>query len=290
MAKNSIAFLSPTTTYRLMHCLEEQYPEEVELCKAAALFYDTVYVNVQQGPRSDFLGAFADREATKLRDAVSSIFQPLADLSPAPEPQTIREAIDNGQLDENFVRNQIKVMDSDVLGSTPFRDKFNPVEGELNPLLSIEIMMIYGLPEFDTEERAKKLQGALQNSSIACAEDTVSISIPKFDRLSWDDIIEVRSHANWKDLQHLMNSAKSPQELADHVNEAWVALGLAFIEGQEMALYRAASHIPMGPIPVPNPLGVMRDVTGWRRQRQLNAEFPWMHTVALAYGRIKAAL
>lgn len=45
-----------------MLSLEEEYPHDVELCKAANLLYDTAQVSHQQGPLPGFLGAFADRE------------------------------------------------------------------------------------------------------------------------------------------------------------------------------------------------------------------------------------
>lgn len=283
---DSVVFLSPTATYRLMNGLEGAYPADAELCKAAALLYDTVYVNVQKGPLSDFLGAFADQEQTRLRNSVSCVFRPLSGLSPAPNPSTIRLAIEKGENDADFLVKHARSLDRSVFANTPFRNREDPIGGELNPLLSIEIMMLFGLTEFDTIDRAKRLQKGLGAWSAKSAEDSVNVAVPDYSRLSWEDIIEIRAQSSWRDFQQLLNSSVDPKELADRINKAWVTLGVAFLEGQESALYRAVSHIPMGPVPVPNPLGVMRDVKAWREQRALNAEFPWIHTIALAQNKL----
>lgn len=285
MSDMSVSFLAPTAAYRLMHCLEEKFPEEEALAKASALLYERVYLNLAvPGPLSDFHGVFRGGVTLKAQKKLANVFRPLQDRSFAPKPISIAKAITQGVLDYDFVEQQVTKLDTSYGAGTPFRDPDDFLQGEINSLASIEIMLLYGLTEFDSVDRMHRHKSYVKQAGGDASELSVGIAIPDYHHLSWDDIVEIREDFRWKDFQSLLLSASNPSEISDKINEGWQKIGIQYILDQETALHRVISHIPIGPIPV-QPYGAYRDFRAWRKQRDINAEFPFLHVIATASQR-----
>ena len=282
----SVAFLSPTAARRMMLCLERSYPEEVGLSKGAALLFDTVYVNVgSPGPLSDLHGAFTDGLSKKHKKRIEGIFRPIEECKPPPKTSTIAKAIKDGALSEDFVKDCLQRLNKNP-ADNPYTNP-DEIDGEVNPLASIEIMLLFGISNFELPARAKK-QTAFVTANGGITEDhSIRVAIPEYDKMSWEDILEIRQHKFWEKFKSFLEKEQNPQRMKEKIAKGWESIGAGALLNQDSPLLMMASAVPMGSLPVPNPIAVERDRKAWLRQRKDNSDYPWLHIIAHANNRIK---
>lgn len=264
-----------------MNAIENVFPFELELCKAAAVLVDRAYVNLAQpGPLSDFHRAFTDNIPDKYGEGVRNIFRPTSESAPAPRPLSLSQALDNGLLDQEVFRQYSKQLDTEVWGSTPYRDKNDPILGDINPMAAVQLMLFTGLSTLEHPDRIEKHNALLIDNGATIEKSSAEIIIPNYSEMSWEDIVEFRRHPYWRQYQNLLDTCTDADELNDRINDGFAQVGIRALTNEQSIWERVIGQLPIPIVPIPNPLSLFNEWRSWRVQRQNENEFPWLKVIA----------
>jgi hypothetical protein len=111
-------------------------------------------------------------------------------------------------------------LEGGVFRTNAIQDSTDPILGPINPLAALSLNLKYRLPCYEAEERMEAHRRLVKESGGEMNEEMVSVISPDYENLSWDDIMEIRSHPQWPAFRGIIKGMRSAQELADRMRVA----------------------------------------------------------------------